>query len=73
MTSPCLAFLLLQFIASYSSLRAIRKASQMLLVAACGALRRFAPTFAHKPALPSSAKAEKAACEHALFLPVADE
>ena len=69
MTSPCLAFLLLQFIASYSSLRAIRKASQMLLVAACGALRRFATTFAHKPALPTSPQTGKAACKHARFLP----
>ena len=39
----------------------------------CGALRRFAATFAHKPALPSSAQAGKVACKHALFLPVADE
>ena len=31
------------------------------------------PKMYGKPALPSSAQAEKAACEHALFLPVADE
>ena len=35
--------------------------------------RRFAANFALKPALPSSAQAGKAACNHALFLPAADE
>ena len=35
---------------------------------ACGAFRRFATTFAHKMALPTSPQTGKAACKHALLL-----